>query len=103
MNYQTKEEQTAFYKSKDWQLTRAEVLRRDNYECQWCKREGRVTDRSVATLEVDHREELEKRPDLALDLENLRTLCRSCHNKRHKRFGPGSNRKHNKWDGDEKW
>ena len=103
MNYQTKEEQTAFYKSKDWRLTRAEVLRRDNYECQWCKREGRVTDLSVATLEVDHREELDKRPELALDIDNLRTLCRNCHNKRHKRFGPGSNRKENKWDGDERW
>lgn len=103
MNYQTKEERTSFYKSKAWDVVREAALDRDNYECQWCRREGKVTDRIVATLEVDHIEELGKRPDLALDLENLRTLCRSCHNKRHKRFGPGSNRKHNKWDGDEKW
>lgn len=74
MNYQTKEDQTIFYKSKDWKLTREEVLRRDNYECQWCKRQGRVTDSSMATLEVDHVEELDKRPELALDIENLRVL-----------------------------
>ncbi len=51
------------------------VLRRDGYECQWCKKQGRVTLKSDTILEVDHIKELDKHPELALDVDNLRTLC----------------------------
>nr|DAR84995.1 MAG TPA: HNH endonuclease [Caudoviricetes sp.] len=37
-------------------------------------------------LEVDHIKELEFYPEFALDIDNLRTLCKACHNKRHDRF-----------------
>lgn len=100
--YRTKEQQRAFYKSRDWQAIRQKVLERDNHECQWCKEQGRVTNRSHATLEVDHEKELEFHPELALDTENLRTLCRDCHNKRHNRFNYDSQVKEIKWN-DEKW
>lgn len=62
-----------FYNSKDWETVRLIVLKRDNFECQWCKEEGKVT---TEDLEVDHIAELQDRPDLKLDPDNLRTLCR---------------------------
>jgi 5-methylcytosine-specific restriction endonuclease McrA len=97
--YDTREQRKKFYKTADWRRVRRYVLRRDNYECQWCKEDGRVT---TTNLEVDHIEELEKRPDLRLEPDNLRTLCIDCHNKRHKRFGENSKPKH-KFMTPERW
>ncbi|EPI26147.1 hypothetical protein D352_00121 [Enterococcus faecium LA4B-2] len=53
-------------------------------------------------LEVDHIKEFEFFPELALELENLRTLCKDCHNKRHGRFNYRKSKKKKKWD-DEWW
>lgn len=89
---------------------RQKILERDNYECQECKRQGRVTvdiyeknknDRKKIKLVVDHIKELEDYPELALDPDNLETLCVTCHNKKHGRYfvfkiNPP------KWD-DERW
>jgi len=101
--YDDKAEARKFYKSKKWRTLRAKVLERDNHECQWCKKDGKVTLRNDATLEVDHIKELEKYPELALDMNNLRTLCRDCHNKRHKRFNyDPENVREIKWN-DERW
>ncbi|NQJ68524.1 HNH endonuclease [Streptococcus suis] len=72
-----------FYKSWDWQKVRQQALKRDKYRCCWCYAAGKLT---TARLEVDHIETVESRPDRALDLSNLRTLCRDCHNMRHNRF-----------------
>jgi len=101
--YKTKEERRKFYKSKSWKELRQEVLREQNHECQWCKQEGKVTIRSDAVLEIDHIKPLEDYPKFALDKDNMRVLCREHHNQRHNRFVPGSNRKYNKWDQDERW
>lgn len=96
----TKEQRRKFYNSKDWRLKRNEVLTKFNYECLWCKEEGKVTTNHDTILEVDHIEELEKRPDLALEDKNLRVLCKYHHNIRHDRFG--HIKKKNKWN-DERW
>ncbi|OMF70501.1 HNH endonuclease [Paenibacillus glucanolyticus] len=65
-----------FYRSSNWLKLRQEVLKRDHFECIECaKKEGTVTTTEDATLEVDHIEEIKTRPDLALDIDNLRTLC----------------------------
>lgn len=79
----TKSTRHIFYNSGEWRRLRLEAIERDNNECQWCKLEGKVT---TDNLEVDHIKELEFYPELAMDLDNLRTLCKDCHNKRHKRF-----------------
>ena len=79
----TREERREFYNSSDWKRLRKQALERDHHECVWCRDEGRVT---IDSLEVDHSKELEFHPELALDLDNLRTLCKECHNKRHGRF-----------------
>lgn len=99
--YQTKEQKKKFYKSKEWESLRLRVLERDNYECIWCREEGKVTTKEHVTLEVDHIKEIETNPELAEELDNLRTLCRNHHNLRHNRFG--FNNKPNKWADDEQW
>lgn len=80
----TKEHRAQFYSSSEWRRLRDEAMSRDHYECVWCAAEGKVTTDQV--LEVDHIKELEYYPQYALDIDNLRTLCKECHNKRHNRF-----------------
>lgn len=95
-----------FYKSKAWRDTREQVLKRDNYECQHCKAQGKVTtiDKSKhKSLDVDHIQELETHPDLAHDMDNLVTLCIACHNRKHNRSYNRWKKKPNKWDNDEAW
>lgn len=79
----TKATRHVFYNSPEWKELRLEAIARDNDECQWCKAEGKVT---KTNLEVDHIKELEFYPEFAMDIDNLRTLCKDCHNKRHRRF-----------------
>ena len=84
-----------------WRKKRDETLEKYNYECLWCKEEGKVTANDHAILEVDYIFELEHYPKLALVDDNLRVLCKFHHNKRHKRlqFAP---KKKSKWN-DERW
>lgn len=90
-----------FYRTKDWHMLRDRVLKRDNYECQLCKENGKLTTQYDSVLEVDHIKPLEQYPELATDIDNLRTLCKDCHNKRHKRFQYKESK--NKWKEDERW
>lgn len=99
--YKTKEQRIKFYNGAAWagvKGVRQQALRRDNRECQECKRQGRVTVNDGRPLEVDHIKEITTHPALALTLSNVRTLCHRCHDLKHKRFQP----KENKWL-DEKW
>lgn len=107
--YKTKAQQKKFYNSAAWngkQGIRQQALRRDNYECQECKKAGRVHGDSVKVdgerksiqLNVHHIAELEDHPELALKLSNVTTVCLFHHNKTHKRFV----RKEPKWQ-DENW
>lgn len=79
----TRESRREFYLSRSWRQLRLEAMSRDHFECVWCRDEGKVT---TDNLEVDHIKELEYYPEFALDIDNLRTLCKECHNKRHHRF-----------------
>lgn len=102
LDVSTKQARARFYGSAEWRAFRESILERDNYECQWCKEQGQVTSRFDSILEVDHIEELKDRPDLALEPSNLRTLCKDCHNKRHKRFNYRPSEKKKRW-ADEWW
>ena len=62
---------SAFHQSPRWRALRLEAKRRDGWKCVECGARGR--------LEVDHVQPVSTRPDLALTLSNLRTLCRACH------------------------
>lgn len=107
--YKTREQKRKFYDSGKWKSIRKEVKDRDNYECQECKRHGRVAidtneysesaKRKKIQLVVHHIKELEHHPSLALDIDNLETVCVDCHNKEH---GRSFEYKEPKWN-DERW
>lgn len=88
LDVSTKQARDQFYHSVSWRALRQKALERDHYECIWCKAKGKVV---TDNLEVDHIKELKDDPEGALDLENLRTLCKDCHNERHARFSKKSN------------
>ncbi len=69
----------AFYNNVLWECVRAEALERDNNECQKCKSNGTYSKAQC----VHHKEHVRKRPDLALTLDNLISLCNSCHDEEH--------------------
>lgn len=101
--FETKAQRDKFYSSYQWKQLRESILKRDNYECQWCKREGKVTTRERSKLIVDHIKELKDYPALATDPDNLRTLCWYHHEKRHDRLQDFKDyRPEPKWD-DEWW
>lgn len=65
-----------FYISAEWELLRAAAIARDSGRCTECGEPGRI---------VDHRIPRSKGgPD---KLWNVRTLCRTCDNKRHREKG----------------
>ena len=75
-----------FYKSAIWGHKRQEVLKRDNYECQRCKKEKKVNtgdDGHGKGLVIHHKKHLKEFPSLALKKENLITICESHHNQLH--------------------
>lgn len=69
------------YNSKRWKQVRELVLLRDDMMCQPCKAKGIDT---IAT-EVHHIQELKDRIDLAYDIDNLESICHSCHMKDHQK------------------
>lgn len=70
---------TRFYNSIEWRTLSAKRLDDDGYRCAWCK--------GIAT-EVDHIEEIQTPEGWTkrLDYNNTRSLCHTCHDKRHGRF-----------------
>ena len=109
-----------FYQCKEWRGKgglRDQALKRDNYECQECKRQGRVKstryltrgndpddteDDIKITLHVHHLKEVKQYPQLALVLNNLETLCVKCHNDYHDRLAD-VNAKRVKFTNEERW
>lgn len=68
-----------FYKSRTWRKKRRQILERDNFECQMCKKEGKVSKGNT----VHHIKHLKDFPELGLTDENLITLCYAHHNEVH--------------------
>lgn len=115
MDYTTDDAKHKFYTSAAWRGVngiRKQALKRDNFECQMCKREGKLTldsakiegERKDIKLNVHHIKEIETHPQLALKLDNLETLCLFHHNLVHgKIYGrkiDGEPKRN--WD-DERW
>ena len=59
-----------------WRRKREQIRQRDKYLCRWCLTQGRLT---YTDLEVHHIVPINVDPDLALDDDNLITLCSRCH------------------------
>ena len=70
----------AFYKFKEWRTLRLEALQRDSYLCQECIKRGIVTPADT----VHHIKPLRVDSSQAMQLSNLESVCRACHNKLHK-------------------
>lgn len=67
------------YTSAPWRRLRLEALERDNWTCRMCGcllRQGKTGPDSAA---VDHLYPVRLRPDLFLELDAIRSVCRSCH------------------------
>lgn len=81
-----------FYHTPAWKALRLQRLQRDHYYCQPCKRAGRFF---ISANTVHHRKPREQYPELALDIENVESICPACHNKNHpeKAFKRNSNPK----------
>lgn len=71
-------EEHRFYQSRAW-LQLKEIQLCDQPYCEDHLAKGE----HVAATHVHHVEEVKARPDLALDQDNLRSLCLSCHSRIH--------------------
>jgi 5-methylcytosine-specific restriction enzyme A len=70
-----RQEDKNFYSTGPWPKLRRYKLSCDPV-CEECRRQGRVT----LAVHVHHKKARKDRPDLALDVENLESLCAACHN-----------------------
>ena len=82
-------ESDPFYHTAAWKRARRAALQRDNGMCQECMDQYRmgVGIRPRRADMVHHIIPITERPDLALNLSNLRSLCFTCHNKEHPEKG----------------
>lgn len=78
----TQDKVVKFYQWSAWRSLRQQALKRDNYECQTCKRAGKYS----KAQNVHHLKEVKQHPELALTLDNLECICIICHNKEHERL-----------------
>lgn len=84
-----KKQTDPFYGSDAWHRARQLALQRDGGMCQECMRryrDGLIRKPHRADM-VHHIIPREQRPDLALDLNNLESLCNTCHNRAHPEKG----------------
>ena len=63
-----------FYTSKAWRSLRRYKLAKEPF-CEKCLKRLILT----AATEVHHVEEVQRVPEKALDIDNLQSLCKSCH------------------------
>jgi len=70
----------SFYPSRAWKQLRLLALKRDHWRCTVCG----VHVGGKAKASVDHILPARQRPDLAMSLSNLRTLCRLHDNQSHR-------------------
>lgn len=80
-----KEYAASFYKSTAWQQVREIAIKRDKYLCVDCMRRGYIT----PAQEVHHINPITPDniniPEITLNLDNLVSLCKECHQARHKK------------------
>ncbi|TYS50095.1 HNH endonuclease [Bacillus infantis] len=74
--YRRDQETAAFYKSTPWRKVREQALARDIGLCQHCLSKGRIKWADM----VDHIIPIKEAWELRLVLDNLQSLCNSCHN-----------------------
>ena len=79
----------SFYIKSVWKKKRIEIVKRDHYECQACKRKGKIKIVKLKAKKISerayvhHKVHLKDYPELALENSNLETLCFDCHEAEH--------------------
>lgn len=63
----------ALRKTRDYEIWRQAVFKRDNYKCIWCG------DDKGGNLNADHIKPFAYYPELRFAIDNGRTLCERCH------------------------
>ena len=58
------------YNSQKWKKKKSQILKRDGYKCQWCKRYGKNTQATI----VHHIKHTDEYPELAFKNKNLVSL-----------------------------
>jgi len=71
-----RDDSDGFYKTERWRKFRAVYIKRHPLCCE-CEAAGRVT----AAVIVDHIKPFKTHPELGLAWDNVRALCRPCHNR----------------------
>ena len=66
-----------FYQSKQWRNLRNYKIS-ENPLCELCEKENKL----VGAIDVDHIIDIKDNPFLALEYENLQSLCKPCHSKK---------------------
>ena len=79
---QKKRDYNLFLKSDYWKKVRKLVLIRDKNQCQNCKHTSKICNLTVKDLEVHHLTYKNHKNELN-HLEDLVTLCKSCHEYMH--------------------
>lgn len=75
-----------FYHSPEWRRTKKQVHIRDHYLCQSCLRNGVVKSMNEnERFYVHHIIELKDDWDKRLDMDNLETVCATCHIGNHRK------------------
>ena len=83
--YKKQEAYSNFYKSKAWRNKRKQVLLRDKYMCQECLRNGVIKNtNSNERFYIHHIVEIKDDWDKRLDMDNLETVCATCHINKHR-------------------
>lgn len=72
----------AFYNGIKWRRLRDFILSRDNYLCQDCLKQNDI----AAAEEVHHIIEVKVDWSKRYEQDNLVSLCKSCHRKRHGKY-----------------
>ncbi|WP_419893222.1 HNH endonuclease [Macrococcoides caseolyticum] len=87
-----------FYQCPAWRMLRVKALKRDRFECQHCKAKGKMT----RAEDVHHIKYVKEYPEHALDIDNLVSLCVTCHNIEHDRL-KGIRNKKQRFMNEERW
>ena len=68
-----------FYKSSEWRTARELALKRDDYLCVMCQKEGKFIPAEVVHHKIHLNESNVDYPEIALNQDNLISLCAEHH------------------------
>ncbi len=80
-----KEYAERFYKSKAWQRTRSAYIKSRGCLCEDCIKRGLIIPGEIVHHIKPITEDNINDPEITLAWDNLRLLCRSCHEQVHRR------------------